>query len=147
LTRRRRRRRSKMKKVINFNLKNMSKEAPSVTDKLRSVGRELVGKITGGHLLSKAEEEREKAHKNWLMAQGELLFAKNMGDPKTVAVIGKNLDDLCRTMMLYTTGKKGTMEMLKATKTILYIEQGFYEAAKKAYQNPAGQETADPQQP
>jgi hypothetical protein len=145
----RRRRRSKLKKVINFYLKNMSNEAPSssVADKLRRMGRELVNRITGRDLLSKAEEEREKAHKNWLMAQGELLFAKNMGDPKTVAVIGKNLDDLCQTMMLSTTGKKGTMKMLKATETILYIEQGFYEAAKKAYQNPAGQETADPQQP
>jgi hypothetical protein len=124
-----------------------SSNKPSVADKLRRVGRELVNRITGRDLLLKAEAEREKAHENWLMAQGELLFAKNMKDPKKVAVIGENLDDLCQTMMLSAAGQNGTMEMLKAAGTILYIAQGFSEAAKKAYQNPAGQETAGPQQP
>jgi hypothetical protein len=156
---RRRRRRSKMKKVINFYfnfiLKNMSKEAPSsVVDKLRKVGR--VGRelfniiITGRDLLREAEAAREEAHRNWLRAQGALLFAlfeKNMGDPKTVAAIRENIDTLCLNMMSATIGKNGTPEMLESTQTVLYIADGFFKAAKKAYQNPADQETAGSQQP
>jgi hypothetical protein len=37
---------------------------PSVADKLRRVGREVVDKITGRNLLRKAEEERKKAHED-----------------------------------------------------------------------------------
>jgi hypothetical protein len=69
-----------------------------------------------------------------------------MGDPQKVAVILENLDDLCQTMLLSAAGPNGTMEMLKAAEAIFYIAKGF-SAAKNAYQNPAGQETAGPQQP
>jgi hypothetical protein len=125
-----------------------SSNKPSVADKLRRVGRELVDKITGRDLLRKAEEERKKAHEDWLRAQGELLFAKNMENPQKVAVIGENLDDLCQTMILSAAGQNGTMEMLKAAETILHIAQGFSEEARKASQSPpAGQETAGPKQP
>jgi len=119
-------------------------QPPSILEKLKREGKAIFNRLTGIDSLLKAEAERKKALEDWLKAQGELIFTKNMGNPQALEIIISALNDLSQAMISSAAGKNGTMDMLKAGKIILNIQEGFLNAAKKTF--PLAGEKNSPQE-
>jgi hypothetical protein len=133
---RRRRRRSKIKKVINFNLKNMEKKLEPMTPHIPVS-------------IDRARQEMLKARENLFRAIGQQIVREEGldKDPVRAKIIMDFLGILYQRMVLSGLNEHEN-SMVEVGLNIFTVRDSMQKILSPSSQNPpAGQETAGPQQP